>query len=276
MGLRAAWVLPDGTRVAVEPVTGEVWSVRVDEVEVPNDVTRVSRFVNYDIHFRLPSGQSAIASLRHPAGLSTWLLRAGERSILYTGRRPFTCPSCRNSVESYATTCTACGSEQPSNEARLAARLRRAIVQSIASTNLFFVMLGVVRIMNFRGGSSAAMANLRRAQIEAQFPYEFDTSTAAGFQAGAVALLQSQLVQLATLMLVVFAIALVAYRAPLLAATSKCAFIASLLLYALLSGAELNALAWVLYAVLVWGAHRTLKAARDLRAGRYAMELSHG
>jgi hypothetical protein len=275
VGLRAAWTLPDGIRVAVKPVTGEVWSVRVDEVEVPNEVTRVSRFVDYDIRFRLPSGQSAIASLRHPAGLNTWMLRVADRSILYPGRRPFACPSCRNAVEAYATTCAACGTEQPSNDARLAKRLRRAIVQSIASSNILFVMLGISRILSDRRGS-AAVASLRRAQIDAQFPCQFDTSTAAGFQAGASALLQSQLVWLATLMMVVFGIALLAYRAPLVAATLKCVFVASLFLYALSSGVQFNGMVSFLYAVLAWGALRTLKAARDLRAGRYAMELSHG
>jgi hypothetical protein len=276
VGLRAAWVLPDGTRVAVKPVTGEEWSVRVDEVEVPNEVARVSRFIDFDIRFRLPSGQSAVAVLRHPAGLSTWELRVGERSILYSGRRPFACPTCRKAVEAYATTCAGCGAEQPSNDVRLAERLRRAIVQSIASANLFFVVVGVARILSFRGGSSAALANLRRAEIDAHFPSQFDTSTAAGFHAGAAALLQSELVELATLMLVVFGIALLAYRAPLVAATLLCVFTAYMLLYAIHSGVELNAIAWLFYAGLAWGASRTLRAALDLRAGRYSMTLSHG
>lgn len=244
--------------------------MRADDVELPNEASRIG-LMNFDVRFRLPSGDAAIARLRHPAGLSVWELNTGERPILYSGRRPFRCPCCRNAVASYATVCDECGAGQPTNDARLAVRLRHAIVQSIASANLLFFLVGVMRILSYRGAPTGALATLRRAQIEEQFPNQFNTSTTAGFHAGAMALLQTELVGIATLMMIVFGIALLAFRAPLLAAWLQCAFIACLVLMQLSTGVDVPVLSWLLWAAFSWGAYRTVKAALDLRSGRYSM-----
>jgi hypothetical protein len=267
VGLRAAWVLPDGTRVAVQPVTNREWSVRVNDVEVPSSA-HGSGLANFDVRFRLPSGDSAIARLRHPSGLSVWELRAGERTLLYLGRRPFKCPSCRARVEAFATECAACGAEQPSNDARVAVLMRDSVVRSIALTNLFFVMAGIWRITPYREGAGGALASLRRAQIEARFPGQFDTSTTAGFDAGALALLQTELTWIATLMSLVFCFAALAYRAPVAAASLKAAVIAALFVLSLSTVTHLPVMLYVFYAALAWSAALTLRAALELRALR--------
>jgi hypothetical protein len=272
VGLRAAWVLPDGTRVAVQPITMQEWSVRVNEVEVPSEAARVSAVLNYDLRFRLPSGQAAIARLRMRSGLSVWELCTGGRSLLYVGRRPFKCPSCRATVESCETSCAACGVEQPTNDARIAVMLRDNIVRSIAATNLFFVIAGVWRIITYREGADGTLASLRRAQIEARFPGQFDTSTSEGFQAGALALLQSELTCIAMLMCFVFAAAALAYRAPVAAASMKLALIAGLFLLVVSTVTHVPVMFYLVYAALAWSATVTLRAALDVRAARRKLD----
>jgi hypothetical protein len=209
--MQPSWVLGDGTRIDLKTIANrddlsvfanKHWSARVNGTTVPTD-TKTLRGTSTENLFTLPDGRDAIARVVMSHGARICDLSIGDQIILYPGDKPFTCPSCRNTVEPQLQTCPLCQTEQPTYEARVLQMQRKGLATSILHLNVVCVLLGIAQMLAFH--PEPAFASL--------------VITGAGTpHAGSQYLLQHALTGLATYMLCIFGCALLALRAPALAA----------------------------------------------------------
>lgn len=218
--MQPSWVLGDGTRIDLRVVAQrddlslfatKKWSASVNGTAVPTD-TKTLRGTSSENLFQLPDGRDAIARVLMIRGTRICDLSIGDQTILYPGVQPFTCPACHNAVEPHVRTCPFCKTEQPSYETRVLAMHRKGIAMSILHLNAVCILLGVTQILSFN--PEPAFASLSVAGAGA--PHT--SLLAQTVRESSQPILQHTLTGLATYMLCIFGFALLALRAPVIAA----------------------------------------------------------